>query len=222
MDNIITKKVVRIDKNGSKHCEGYVRCDRCQGRGLYAIGVCNGELVITTVDSGICHKCHGSGKLARKWIERTPEYQAKLDARREAKHQAYLDATREEREKAQRERELAEKLRKEEEEREKARIKAQKAISQYVGNVGEKISIKCSFESTAWFDFKMGWKEERMFIHTFKDVNGNKLVWKTTSRGFLNLNNGEPVNLTGTVKEHSEYKEEKQTSLIRCKIEKVG
>lgn len=222
MDNIITKKVVRIDRNGSKHCEGYVRCDRCQGRGLYAIGVCNGELVITTVDSGICHKCHGSGKLARKWIERTPEYQAKLDARREAKHQAYLDATREEREKAQREYELAEKLRKEEEEREQRRIKAQKAISQYIGEIGEKITHECCFEKTAYYDIKIQWMEQTVYVHTFKDVNGNKLVWKTSSKGNLGLHYGEPVILKGTVKEHSEYEEEKQTYLIRCKVEKVG
>lgn len=77
--------LVKIDRNGSKHYEGMVTCDRCSGRGLFATGTVNGQLRITPVDSGICWKCHGVGKVFSKWIERTPEYQAKLDAKREEK-----------------------------------------------------------------------------------------------------------------------------------------
>lgn len=93
-------KLIKIDRNGSKHYEGLVTCDRCGGLGLFAIGTNNGQPVITTVDDGICHKCFGAGKVMGKWIERTPEYQAKLDAKR-AERQAQKDAEREAQRKAE-------------------------------------------------------------------------------------------------------------------------
>lgn len=58
-----------------------------------------------------------------------------------------------------------------------------------------------------------------MHIHTFKDSDGNKVIWKTTKA--LGLECGEPVQITGRVKEHSEYKDEKQTVLTRCKVEAI-
>ena len=77
--------LIKIDRNGSKHWEGMITCDRCQGRGWFAIGTCNGQLVPSHVDNAVCYKCGGVGKVAGKWIERTPEYQAKLDAKRAEK-----------------------------------------------------------------------------------------------------------------------------------------
>ena len=94
-------KLIKIDRNGSKHYEGAIVCDRCDGRGWFAIGSNNGQLVPSYVDNAVCWKCHGAGKVKGKWIERTPEYQAKLDAKRQAKleaEQAKLEAEREERE----------------------------------------------------------------------------------------------------------------------------
>ncbi len=41
-------------------------------------------------DGGVCWKCSGSGKVLEKWIERTPEYEAKLVARRLARQEAKL------------------------------------------------------------------------------------------------------------------------------------
>ena len=78
-------RLVRVDRNGSKHYEGYITCDRCGGSGIFAYAVINGVVVPTIVDNGVCHKCNGAGKVYGKWIERTAEYQAKLDAKREAK-----------------------------------------------------------------------------------------------------------------------------------------
>ncbi len=80
--------VLTVDRNGSKHYEGYVDCDRCGGDGIYKWGYMrmsdSGEVIPQF--RGTCFKCEGRGKLLRKWIERTPEYQAKLDARRAARH----------------------------------------------------------------------------------------------------------------------------------------
>lgn len=204
-------KLIKTDRNGSKHYEGMIECDRCFGKGYYAIGVLNGQPVLSPHDAGVCYKCNGKGKVRGKWIERTPEYQSKLDARRKAKweaQQAKIDAERLE----------AKRIEEEEKQRHEAIIKAQKAISQHVGCIGERITIKGSYVKSAWFDvpsFK-GFGTETRFIHTFKDSNGNVCIWRTSSG--IDLNYGECVVIKGTVKEHSEYQEEKQTVLTRCKI----
>ena len=211
--------LIKIDRNGSKHYKGYIKCDRCGGRGLYAIGTLNGEPLITTVDNGICHKCLGVGKVASKWIERTPEYQAKLDARREKKaeekRQAWLKEHEEEL-KAEQLRIAAEKA---EKERQEALEEARKAISQYVGEVGERMNFIGEYEKRAWFTFRNPFgQEETMYVHTFKTPEGNKLVWKTSSNGLGLISEGSSVDIKGTVKGHSEYKGEKQTVLTRCKV----
>ena len=216
-------KLIKIDRNGSKHYEGMVTCDRCGGAGYYAIGILNNRPVLSPLDGGVCWKCGGKGKVLSKWIERTPEYQAKLDAKRKAKQeakqaeweakQAELDRIRKEvEEKAEAER-LAE----------EARIKAQKAISQYVGQIGDKIDTVAIYDHSAYFTFKLGgWMEQTMYIHTFKDSAGNVLVWKTSSNSLPELNEGDRVQIRGTVKEHSVYKDEKQTVLTRCKVNAIG
>lgn len=205
--------LIKIDRNGSKHWEGMVTCDRCGGKGYYAIGICNGLPVLSPLDSGICYKCHGAGKVLGKWIERTPEYQAKLDARREAKAKAKQE---------QWERENAERIEAERaaREAEKARIKAEKAVSQYVGEVGEKIAVSAVYDHLAWYevDSFRGYGKDTVYIHTFRDDAGNVLVWKT-SKG-TGLEKGDRAEITGTVKEHGEYKGEKQTVLTRCKVKK--
>lgn len=205
-------RLIKIDKNGSKHFEGYITCDRCDGKGIYYIGVCNGELVPSHIDEGICFKCGGAGKVMGKWIERTAEYQAKLDAKREAKR-AKEQAEREAQEAERQAKEEAEKAEKAAEE---ARIKAQKAISQYVGEIGDKIEFKGEYVKSGSWESHMGWMTTTMYAHTFKDVDGNVFVWKTQTACAMNY--GEPVHLTGTVKNHSEYKDEKQTELKRCKF----
>ena len=170
--------LIKIDRNGSKHYEGYCKCDRCGGRGDYWWGaIIDGRPQY----SGVCFKCGGAGQVLTKWIERTPEYQAKLDAKRaerKAKAQAKAAAEAEKRAaeaaKAQAE---AEAKRVEQE----ARIKAEKAISQYVGVVGDRIACPCTYLHSAYFDVRSfnGYGTETMYVHTFKDADGNKLVWKT-------------------------------------------
>lgn len=207
-------ELIKVDRNGSKHWRGLIECDRCGGRGYYAIGVCNGNLVLSPLDSGVCWKCHGAGKVVDTWIERTPEYQAKLDAKREAKRaaeQAKIDAERariEAERKAEEERKEADRLARE----------AEKKISQFVGEVGQKLTASVTYVGSPYFERKSfgGYGTETCYIHTFKDSAGNKIVWKTTSG--LNLEEGATVTITGTVKEHSEYKDEKQTLILRCKV----
>ena len=79
------KELLKVDRNGSKHYLEECACDRCSGRGWFATGVCNGQLVPSRIDSAICWQCKGSGKVIRKVIERTPEYEAILEKRRQEK-----------------------------------------------------------------------------------------------------------------------------------------
>lgn len=210
-------ELIKIDRNGSKHWRGMVQCDRCGGKGVYAVGVHNGQLVLAYPDDGVCWKCNGKGKVLETWIERTPEYQAKLDAKRESKRAKLMAERAEEiaKKEAERQAEI------EHIEVERLAIEAEKKISKYVGTVGEKLEIEVTYIGSPWFErpsFR-GYGTEICYIHTFKDANGNKLVWKTHSRGGeKDVNEGDKVVLSGIVKEHSEYKGEKQTSLIRCKV----
>lgn len=207
-------ELIKIDRNGSKHWRGRVKCDRCGGDGIYKWGaVINGRPQY----AGTCFKCNGLGWVVDEWIERTPEYQAKLDAKRAAKNaerQAKIDA-----ENAKREAE-----RKAEEERKEAERQAreaEKAISQYVGTVGTKFTLLVEYVGSPHFERKSfrGYGTETCYIHTFKTGRGDKLVWRTGAS--LDLEAGTRCMLSATVKEHSEYKGEKQTSLIRCKVEPI-
>ena len=202
--------LIRIDRNGSKYFEGFVTCDRCGGAGQAEAWRFTGLT---------CYKCGGKGKVLASWIERTPEYQAKLDAKRAARHakEAAERAAKEaETAAAQAAKEAEEQAAKE---AEAARIAAQRAISQHFGNVGDKIDIEATYNFSAYYTVSFGWQEETMYIHNFTDANGNVFVWKT-QKGCA-LEEGCAVRLRGTIKEHSEYKGEKQTALLRCKIERI-
>ena len=81
----------------------------------------------------------------------------------------------------------------------------------YRGTVGQRevferlTCVRCpSFEN----DFG------RVYVNTFEDADHNVLIWKTGSTSYAV---GDVVTLKGTVKEHSQYRDTKQTVLTRCK-----
>ena len=197
--------LIRIDRNGTKYYEGSVSCPRCGGAG----GADQWKYT-----GWNCYQCGGSGKGIGSWKEYTPEYEEKLAARRKARQEKW------EREHAEEiaERKAAEEARIRAKEEAEAAEKARKAISQYTGQIGDKIDLDVTLERSAWFEIPSfrGFGIETMHVYTFRNANGDALVWKT-SKG-LNLEEGTKVHLTGTIKDHSEYKEEKQTVLTRCKI----
>ena len=130
-------RLIKTDRNGTRYYEGMVQCDRCAGRGGAEAWKFTGYT---------CYKCGGTGEIMAQWKEYTPEYQAKLDAKRAAKAakaQAEWEA-----EEAQREAERMEREAREAEERaqQEAAEAARKAISQYIGNVGDKISATVTLE----------------------------------------------------------------------------
>ena len=92
----------------------------------------------------------------------------------------------------------------------------EKPVSNHIGNVGDKINMIVTLDFIAYWETIYGYT----YFYNFIDENGNALVWKT-SKG-TDIENGSKVRVTGTIKEHSERENVKQTVLTRCKIEKEG
>lgn len=101
-------------------------------------------------------------------------------------------------------------------------------VSNYVGEVGDKISAKVTYLNSYSYSTRFGYS----YIHLFVDYDGNIFKW-TTSKAMLYdlhyavanitsmhaLDKGAVIQLTGKIKEHSEYNNQKQTVLTRCKYE---
>lgn len=85
------------------------------------------------------------------------------------------------------------------------------AKSNYLGPVGEKISVSfVSGREVACCETQFG----LLRIYEFKDANGNIVVWKSSSHKDIPTTGV----ITGTVKTHEEYNGIKQTVILRAKI----
>ena len=85
------------------------------------------------------------------------------------------------------------------------------AESNYLGSVGDKISVNFVFgREVACCETQFG----LLHIYEFKDANGNIVVWKSSS----SKNIPESGVVAGTVKAHEEYNGIKQTVILRAKI----
>lgn len=83
--------------------------------------------------------------------------------------------------------------------------------SDYIGSVGEKISVHfVSGREVACCDTQFG----LLHIYEFKDASGNTIVWKSSSSKDIH----DSGVVTGTVKAHEEYNGIKQTVILRAKI----
>lgn len=88
---------------------------------------------------------------------------------------------------------------------------AEVAASGFVGQVGERLTLKAaSAKLISSWETMYG----TTFLYRFVDESGNVFVWKAS--GAYNVFDG--VTIKGTVKDHSEYQGVKQTVLTRCKI----
>lgn len=177
---------IRTDKNGTEIYADPV-CKRCQGAGARSEWAYTGS---------ICYECGGTGRANKPKIIKkyTPEYQAKLEARRLARHPQ------------------PEILPEPEPEPEPEAPKLPE--SNWIGTVGDKLEIEVVKEFMISYQTVYGLQ----LIFIFKDPDGNKLIWKT-SAGFPEaVENGKMIKIKATVKDHSEYKGEKQTVLTRVKM----
>jgi hypothetical protein len=269
------------------------KCDRCSGRGLFATGVRNMELVISPVDGGVCYKCNGTGieeKTSRLYTEKEKaamdratenrrKAKEKKDAERIAKNEADSEINKAEwltkncfsadgftycvcgddtyaiKDKLKemgcrfdpilkwhcdKEIELPEgysllpiafdEIMKWEPQlknafyleeakatvERKMREAAGPSLSQYVGEVGERLrNITAVYKSQRGFAGAYGWTN----IFTFESGD-DVLVWFTATD--LDLEVGQTVDLSGTVKKHEEFRGVKTTQLSRCKITVIG
>lgn len=90
------------------------------------------------------------------------------------------------------------------------------SLSEYVGEVGERLrNLTAIFKSCRGFSGMYGWTN----IYTFQ-VGEDVLVWFTAKD--LDLERGQVVDLTGTVKKHEEFREVKTTQLSRCIVKVVA
>lgn len=87
------------------------------------------------------------------------------------------------------------------------------AAGEYVGQVGTRATFSLTYDDYRAFS---GFRDNATFIYMFHDKDGNSVIWKTTN--YQELTSGSEYTITGTVKEHAEYRGRKQTSLTRCKI----
>ena len=93
---------------------------------------------------------------------------------------------------------------------------APKSDSEYVGEIGDKVELSLTYKTYYTFETHYSYYGELNFIYKFADANGNTIVWKTSKA--LELDEGAQYTVKGTIKEHNEYKGDKQTILTRCKI----
>lgn len=90
-----------------------------------------------------------------------------------------------------------------------------KSNSEWVGETGSRISMEVIFVKRHGFMGKFGASN----VYTFEDDNENLYTWFSTVE--IKHEIGDRFILTGTVKEHSEYKGTKSTVLSRCRIKEV-
>lgn len=99
----------------------------------------------------------------------------------------------------------------------KAALEARR--SNHVGEVGKRVSfVPVEYLCVTSWETMYG----TTYIYKFEDESGNVFTWKTGT-GVCDYQDGKkimtPVKITGTVKEHKEYRGVKQTELTRCRVE---
>lgn len=83
-------------------------------------------------------------------------------------------------------------------------------ISEYQGEVGDKLELVVTVEKTIALDGYYG----PSTMHIMRDYDGNCYVWTTAARSW---DVDTEHSIRGTVKDHKQYKGVKQTILTRCR-----
>lgn len=88
-------------------------------------------------------------------------------------------------------------------------------VSHAVGHIKEKIEIDVTVKNVVYYDTDFG----RIGMVIMKDLSGNILVWKTSTRTILHEVNLDRVfRIKGTVKAHTKFNGIMQTLLLRVKV----
>lgn len=105
-------------------------------------------------------------------------------------------------------------------------------MSEYIGIVGQKITGEVTYKNRYEYTTYYTYYGETHNIFKFEDENGNCIVWNTTGwlkdKKFVDENGmckqifpGSKIQVTATVKEHSEYKGTKQTVISRPRFKLI-
>jgi hypothetical protein len=92
-----------------------------------------------------------------------------------------------------------------------------RAASGFVGKPGERVELAVTVERVASFErpkFAAPWVTETITIVTMRDEAGNAIVSKSTA---FYAERGEKLTFKATIKEHSDFRGEKQTVVQRIK-----
>lgn len=92
-----------------------------------------------------------------------------------------------------------------------------KPQSNHVGTVGEKLTAEVTLERISTYETYGAYGSLLMARYRFRTEDGNVLVWKTQARG-SELQLDSKYQVTGTIKEHSDWKNNLETVLMRCTI----
>jgi len=103
----------------------------------------------------------------------------------------------------------------------KAKAHAEKASSEWVGKVGDKVEFPVRSARVLYTKDSYSYYGPCSYVWELIDPNGNVAIWSTT-RSDLDSEGLGKYKLIGTVKGQSEYKGVKQTVLTRCKVEAVA
>ena len=91
-------------------------------------------------------------------------------------------------------------------------------VSEYIGTVGERREFKCKLVGSFAYETHYSFYGEVSHIYKFEDENGDIIVWNTSSYLPDKVKENEECRFTATIKEHSEYRGEKQTVVNRPKF----
>lgn len=88
------------------------------------------------------------------------------------------------------------------------------ARRQHLGEIGQKITLKLTVRKIIEFETVFGWNSR--FI--MEDSEQNVVIYKGNSAAFAEVNEGETIAITATVKDHGTRDGTKQTVIQRPKI----
>lgn len=209
-EQILAGQTIRRTTDGVEQV--WLTCDNCGGTGNYPSSM---------LPPGRCRFYCWEGRTPETYGKRPVELEtyvkrAQAADRREYRAQVQWELEAPAREQAAQEaaqRAEAERL---EQERIAADIAARKATSQHLGAVGDRLELDLTVTRVASFQrpaFNAPWRQETKYVVTLRDAAGNVVVWFSD----YNRTQGEQLRLRGTVKEHSEYQGERQTTIQRVK-----
>lgn len=90
-----------------------------------------------------------------------------------------------------------------------------KTQSEHFGTVGANFTRILTHVRS--FSFLNAW-EKTSYIHHLEDQNGNVFTWSTSKE----IEENSTIDISGRVKNHTVYKDTKQTQITRCKFKKYG